>query len=248
MYQEFSTVYDRLMQDVDYTAWALHYRRLLEARGVLPGAHVLETNCGTGNLSLHLANWYKLLASDLSQDMLNLAMPKARTAGKDITFIRQDMREIALHRQVDALVSACDGVNYLLQELDLQSFLRGAFLAIRPGGVLAFDVSSHYKLCQVLGNQPQVFESQKLCYLWQNFYQEDKRLLQMQLAIFVQQQANAYTRVDEQQTQRAWLPEELSKHLTAAGFIEVQIFGEQTMKPPHPEAQRLHIAAIKPKD
>ena len=47
MYADFA-VYDRLMQDVDYAAWAAFYMALLDSLGVSPGAAVAECACGTG--------------------------------------------------------------------------------------------------------------------------------------------------------------------------------------------------------
>ena len=34
MYTAFASVYDTLMDTVDYDAWAEHYRRLMDANGV----------------------------------------------------------------------------------------------------------------------------------------------------------------------------------------------------------------------
>ena len=46
MYTAFAAVYDRLMRDVDYEAWARHYARLLA------GAHVHGGNvCEIGRAS-----------------------------------------------------------------------------------------------------------------------------------------------------------------------------------------------------
>ena len=59
MYGSFASVYDRLMKDVDYAAWAVHYSQLLALAGIGEGAVVMEAACGTGSLSLHLAERYR---------------------------------------------------------------------------------------------------------------------------------------------------------------------------------------------
>ena len=51
-YQEFAALYDRLMDDVDYDAWAQHYIRLLN---LTPKDKVAEMGCGTGSVSVRLA-------------------------------------------------------------------------------------------------------------------------------------------------------------------------------------------------
>ena len=53
MYDRFATVYDRLMEDVDYTAWARHYVRLLGENGE-KGRRVYDAACGTGSMTLAL--------------------------------------------------------------------------------------------------------------------------------------------------------------------------------------------------
>ena len=78
MYADFALVYDRLMAEVDYEAWARHYQTLLARNGVAEGAFVLEAACGTGNLSLPLARHYRLQPSDRSPEMLSVAAAKAK--------------------------------------------------------------------------------------------------------------------------------------------------------------------------
>ena len=106
MYTDFAGVYDRLMADVDYDAWAMHYRDLLSRCGVTDGAAVLEPACGTGNLSVRLARHYRLQPSDASVEMLSIAAKKARDAGLLLPFVHQDMRRLRAHPPADAVICA----------------------------------------------------------------------------------------------------------------------------------------------
>ena len=124
MYTAFASVYDRLMADVDYAAWAAYYRELLTARGVGGGA-LCECACGTGSLTLPLARQYDMIGVDLSGDMLAVAQDKARRAGLSIPFVQMDMRDFALHRPVDGVLCTCDGVNYLETDADIAAFFPG---------------------------------------------------------------------------------------------------------------------------
>ena len=246
MYSDFAGVYDRLMRDVDYDAWATHYRALLKKAGVSDGALVLEAACGTGSMTIRLARHYDMLPGDLSQEMLSLAAKKARDAGLVIPFLLQNMRSLKAHKPLDAVIAACDAVNYLQSPADLSRFLRSAFAALRPGGAVAFDVSSEYKLRQVLGNAPQVYADDTLCYMWQNSWGEKTRKLDMRLDIFTLMGDGAWQRIQEAQTQRAWKEEEISDALQASGFTRVRCFGGNTFKKPGPRALRLHFTAQKP--
>jgi len=130
MYTGFAEVYDTLMNDVHYGAWADMYARMMTAYGIPRNAKVCECACGTGSLTLPLQQLgYEMMGIDLSQEMLWQAAQKARKAGFGIPFIRQDMRQLRLHRPVDAVLATCDGVNYLLQDVDAAAFFQSSLQA-----------------------------------------------------------------------------------------------------------------------
>ena len=54
MYAEFASVYDALMDDVDYEAWATDCLARIAAKGVAPRS-VCDCACGTGGIALQLA-------------------------------------------------------------------------------------------------------------------------------------------------------------------------------------------------
>lgn len=245
MYADFALVYDRLMAEVDYEAWARHYQTLLARNGVAEGAFVLEAACGTGNLSLPLARHYRLQPSDRSPEMLSVAAAKAKAAGLSLHFLRQDMCSLSAHRPADAVVCGCDGVNYLLKKADLRAFFSSARQVLKPGGVLAFDLSSKDKLCRVLGAEPLILREKDICYIWENAWEAERSLLHLSLTIFVKGQDGSYTRIEEEQTQRAYTPAELQTALSQEGFGQVQVFGNYSLSKPTAKAQRLHITAIK---
>ena len=167
MYTDFARIYDLLMQDVDYDAWSVHLLRLLGSRGIGSGDACVECACGTGALTVPLAKaGLKMTGVDLSGEMLSAAMLRARNAGCTIPFVRQDMASLALPRRVRAVLSTCDGVNYLdVQRAPL--FFQRAFESLRPGGVLLFDVSTPYKLRTQLGKNTLTRREEDFCYIWE---------------------------------------------------------------------------------
>jgi ubiquinone/menaquinone biosynthesis C-methylase UbiE len=246
MYADFALVYDRLMAEVDYDAWARHYAALLEQNGVSQGARVLEAACGTGNLTVRLAKTFQVQPSDLSQEMLSVAAGKAKAQGLSLAFVRQDMQSLASHRPQDAVIAGCDGVNYLLTDRELKRFLSSAYMVLKPGGVLAFDLSSEDKLRRVLGSQPQVLREDDICYIWDNAWQEDTRRLHLSLSIFEKLPTGAYRRIDEDQVQKAWTREQITRALEEAGFEGVACYGNFGFVAPEENAQRLFFTARKP--
>ena len=248
MYASFSEVYDELMADVNYTAWADFYRQLMAAYGIREG-RVCECACGTGSLTLPLyKRGFHMTGVDLSQEMLFLASQKARSEGIAIPFVRQDMRKLRLHRPMDAVLATCDGVNYLLEDQDVLAFFRAAYEALRPGGGLFFDVSTPWKLRNMLGNRMICEDGEHITYLWQNSFSERTGIVDMHLCIFVKEPDGHYRRIDEEQRQRAHSRETLTALLQQAGFDRVMVFGNGRMEAPRPEEQRWHIAALRRTD
>lgn len=245
MYADFALVYDSLMADVDYAAWADHYERLLARAGVPEGALVTECACGTGSLSQHLARRYRLTGLDISEEMLSVAALKLRSQGLQVPLVRQDMRRMRLMKPQDALLCTCDGVNYLLTPAALRQFLSAAHQALKPGGALCFDVSSHHKLSQRLRNNTFVKTDGGIRYIWQNSYDEGSRLLQLQLQIFLREEDGRFRLILEEQQQRAWTLQELQEALAAAGFQDIAAFGGRGLGAPQAEDQRIHLLCIK---
>lgn len=245
MYTNFAEVYDELMAGVDYESWARFYAQMLQRRGVF-GGKICECACGTGGLTLPLQRLgYAVTGADISQEMLWIAAQKARNAGLLAVFVRQDMRKLRLHRPVDAVLATCDGVNYLTQDQDLADFLTSAYDALNPGGCLIFDVSTPCKLENTLGNRTICEDTAGVTYMWQNRWQPKTRCVDMHLCIFVKEQDGRYRRMDEEQRQRAWSAQELTQALRAAGFTDIEFYGNSRIRAPRENEERWHISCVK---
>ncbi len=245
-YGRFAELYDRLMRDVDYDAWARYLATLLQRR--LPGVaapDIAECACGTGELTRRLAPLAgRYVAADLSEDMLRVAQDKARRAGLRVPFVRQDMRALETHRPVDAVVCALDGVNYLDSPEALAAFFQAANKALKEGGTLLFDVSSAYKLENTLGGHTFFTEEGDVSYVWENAFDPASRLLEMRLHFFVKRGA-LYERFNERHVQRAHTHDELVAALTKAGFTDISAYEAFTFHPPRAGGSRVQYAAGK---
>lgn len=246
MYTAFASVYDRLMADVDYQTWARFYQSLMVRYGLKTGK-VCECACGTGSLTIILSQLgYQMTGVDISPDMLFEASQKARKSGAMIPFVKQDMRTLHLHRQMDAVLCTNDGLNYLKDTAELTDFFRAAYCAVREGGGLFMDLSTPYKLEHVLGDHFIGDETEDIAYLWQNRYHRASAYVDLNLAIFVRQKDETYLRIGEHQRQYAHSAEMLTGLLEAVGFTDVCVFGDKKLASPSAHELRWFLAARKP--
>ena len=240
-YSAFAAGYDRMMGDVDYDGWANYIDGFLKEAGAKT---VLECACGTGSLTVRLARrGYAMTGSDLSEDMLMIARQKALNASlRFLPFVCQDMRQITLHKPVDAVVSACDGVNYLLD--GPEDFFRSAYKALKPGGLLFFDVSSAHKLSAILANNTFAATGEDWAYIWENTYHPRLNRVDMLLTGFLKQ-GTSYARFEEHHSQRAYTEEELRISLENCGFTDIHVYEAFTRNAPSAAAERLQFTARK---
>ena len=249
MYTSFAEVYDQLMDNVNYESWADFYSQMLHLGGVERGGKVCECACGTGGLTLPLARrGYQMTGVDLSQEMLWIAAQKARKQGLGLPFVQQDMRKLHLHRQMDAVLATCDGVNYLLTDEDVRAFFQAAYGAMRPGGVLIYDISTPWKLENVQGSEMICEDREDVTYVWQNSFNTKTGIVDMALCFFLREKDGRYRRIDEEQKQRAHTRESLTALLHSCGFTDVHVYGNSRLAAPRDKEQRWHFTARRPEE
>jgi len=244
-YGEFAGIYDRLMDDFDYPRWAEYYLEIIARTGVKM-RRICDCACGTGSMSVEFAKrGLNVTGVDLSEDMLRIASVKARRNALKMVFACQNMSSLTLPRPVDAVICACDGVNYLTTDEALTGFFTSAYNSIKDGGCLAFDISSRHKLENIIGSGFFGEERDDVAYLWSNSYNPSKHMVQMDITFFAQEKNGLYRRFNEVHHQVWHDPEQLRAQLEAAGFENICIYGDQTFTAPEPDEQRIHISARK---
>lgn len=244
-YEGLAALYDELMDDFDYDGWAEYYLALVRRFGVRPET-LCDLACGTGSLSIPFArSGLRVTGIDISEEMLRRASEKARRAGERILFSQQDIADFSVGRRVDCAICGCDGVNYLTEDGQLEGFFASAHAALKPGGVLAFDISSPYKYARMKAERAYCEERDDVAWLWFNSFDEARPLVTMELSFFQRTSNDLYRRFSERHVQRVYQPQELKSQLERAGFASVEILGDRTFDAPGDAEKRIHIAAIR---
>jgi SAM-dependent methyltransferase len=101
---------------------------------------ILDLGCGTGRHSVELARrGYQVTGVDLSDSMLARAREKAASARVNVSFRKEDARELPFVNEFDLAIMLCEAA-FPLMETDEMNFkiLAGATKALRNGGKLIF--------------------------------------------------------------------------------------------------------------
>lgn len=249
MYEEFAAVYDEFMQDVPYDTWADYIEELWkkhypsERTEAMPQL-VLDLACGTGTLTLELADrGYEMIAADQSEDMLSEAREKAMEQEKQILFLNQSMQELELYGTVDAVVCTCDSLNYLTEEEDVQRVFSLVENYLNPGGLFIFDVNTEYKFETVLADhtQSQVYED--AAYIWENYYYSDEKINEYTVTFFRETESGLYERSEEVHYEKAYSTEQLKQWLEQAHMEIVGIYDAFSMEAPKKDSERICFVA-----
>ena len=242
MYTSFARCYDALMHDVQYKKWALFYKLLLRQREIKKGARLLEIACGTGRISEFLADDFCLSCLDASEEMLSLCERRLSSKGKRARLIKGDMTELGFSETFDAVIISCDGLNYVLDEKALNKTLEGCNRALKKGGILAFDISSAYKLKNLLSGQSFFEQSEDYSYIWHNSELENS-VLELSLEVFYRNPGGGFDRIIEEQLQRAWERADIEEGLNKNGFSDIRVFSDMSFEEPLDDELRLHFVA-----
>lgn len=238
-------IYDDLMEQVDYKEWTDFVMQMVEEQGNLP-KNILELGCGTGNITKELLQrGYEIVGVDISEEMLELAREKTSEFGKNIILIQQDITEMDFDiYEIDCIIACNDTFNYIIDRDALRSALRYLYPRMKKGGQLVFDISSEYKLQNVLGNHVFGESFEDFAYLWENFYDENEKLTEMLINIF-SREGELYRRDTEIHYQRAYGEEEIIQLLKEAGFQDIKTYADFEMKSPNEKSERIFFSCVK---
>ncbi len=243
-YEFLAGSYDQLTQDVGYVAWA-DYLEAHFATAKRQIHSVLDLACGTGSLTLSLANrGYDMTGVDLSGDMLAQAIDKcAQIEGEPPLFLNQSMDELDLYDTVDACVCCLDSVNYVTEPEELATAFRRVHLFLNSGGLFIFDINSPAKL---MGLDGQVFldEDDDTYCVWRAEYDPEERICTYCMDIFRRDGA-VWHRGEELHEEYAYTPEELLGFLQEVGFTQIALYGDKSMTPPQDGEERIFFVARK---
>ncbi len=242
MYRETAEIYDKLTSGIDYESYAGYYIELLDRYKEIYTHSVLETGCGSGNLTRMLAlKGLDMTGVDSSAEMLSEAYTKE---GPGILWVNQDVMELDLFGTYDAAVSFLDFPNHIIKPDDLGKYFSLIKNYLNPGGLYIFDINSEYKFKNILGDNVFYYDDDDYSCIWQNTFNEKSRICNMEITLF-KQEGSLFRRSDTSNTERAYSVDELQEIIESAGLSVIEILGDMKFEQPSEKEERIFFICRK---
>lgn len=239
-YAGFAKVYDCFMDDVPYGIWRDFLVEMLRENGIENGL-VCELGCGTGRMTRLLAqSGYDMIGIDVSQEMLSIAREQESSG---ILYLAQDMREFELYGTVRAVVSVCDSMNYLLEESDLLQVFQLVNNYLDPEGLFLFDLNTDYKFRELMGERTFSEHREEGSLVWDNYYDEEEKINEYALTIFVHEGQGLYRKYEETHYERSFRLDEIVRLLRQAGMRFIRACDAEDYGPVREDSGRIYIMA-----
>ena len=153
------------------------------------------------------------------------------------------MREFELYGTVRAVYSLCDCMNYLTDREELVKVFKLVNNYLDPEGIFIFDLNSIYKFSEVLGNRTFAENGDDASYIWENRYDEDTRINEYYLTLFIEDGDGRYVKENELHRQKGYTVDEVKEALTEAGLELLLLCDEDTRSVVTDTTERLLFVA-----
>ena len=239
-YTSFAQVYDLFMDNVPYEEWGAYLSNLLKEHGIEDGL-LLDLGCGTGKLTRIMESYgYDMIGIDNSYEMLDMAR---EYASENILYLMQDMREFELYGTVRAIYSACDSINYILEEEELKEVFKLVNNYLDPGGLFIFDINSPFKYEELLAENTFAETREEGSFIWENYYDEEEQMNEYDLTLYIKEENGSFQRFQEEHYQRCYDLSTIKRLLKEAGMEFIAAYDAYTNEPASDENEKILIIA-----
>ncbi len=217
-YGALSKVYEYLILDSDYNLWAEYIVSHLNALGVKRGASGIDCACGSGFFTRALKKaGLDVLGVDLSQEMLTEAKNLSQKEGLNIQYLQMNIVNLKSFKKVDFLTVINDAINYI-EPKDIFKTFKSFYSSLNSQGVLVFDISSEYKIKNILGNNLFGEDTEECSYMW--FNQQGDGFVDMDIVLFLKE-GDKYVKKEESHRQFSHNLDFILENLEKAGFKDI---------------------------
>ena len=231
--------YVQRAQDEEQTRAELAFIRT--AMGLPTRSKVLDVPCGSGRLSLNMAEWrYSVTGIDQSAELIEAARREAAARGLDVDLRQGDMRRLPDDGSYDGAVCFWNSFGYFDDAENLE-FLRSVSRSLKPGGRLALDTPLMETMLQGVADEPRVWtEAGGLLALEERWFEHRTGRLESTWTFIGDDQREV-----RDMSMRLYTYRELDAMLEQAGFGLHQAYGDLDLTPFELGAPWLYLVTTK---
>lgn len=232
------------MDDSLYDKWTdFSLRHLPKKKGA---NRLLELACGTGIQSLRFAQaGFDVTGLDLSQEMLDIAQKRAKSAHKAIHFIQGNMLDLSDSGTYDFVTCYSDSICYMQDEVEVGDVFKEVYQCLNDDGVFIFDVHSTYQIDEVFPGFSYHENADDFAMVWDSYEDEAPHSIVHELTFFIQENNGSFSRFDEVHEERTYEILTYDILLEQAGFKSFNVYADFEDKEPNKESKRWFFVAQK---
>lgn len=216
-YDHFAWFYNKYWGG-EYSRPALAIFNVLLFPHLPEGCRVLDLCCGTGQIARGLTDHgYRVTGIDGSEAMLRFARENAPAA----EFIHGDARTFKLPEKFQAVISAFDSLNHVMEYEELKTVFRNVQATLEDDGIFLFDLNLEDE-SEFMGNSLDMVEDDHACVVRASYKPEEK-LKRYDVTMFTPE-GSAWRRSDLTLFQRYYDPDEVIAALAECGFSRVRSY------------------------
>jgi SAM-dependent methyltransferase len=206
------------------------------------GKYVLDLCCGPGRYSLALAKrGFKVTGVDKTAFLLNKARAKAKTAGKNIEWIHQDMRDFIRPNAFNLVINMFTSFGFFDDKDDDMLVLRNVFASLRPGGFFVIDTIGKERLARILVSSAAEPTPDGGLILRRHEVFDDWTRMRNEWIFIKNGKARTYSF-----HHTIYSGQELRDRLEKAGFVDIKLYGNLQGDSYGPKSERLIAVGKKP--
>ncbi len=234
-YETFAKIYDEVMDENLYLDWLDFTCRHLKKEQ----QELLELACGTGILSVELANLgFNVTGLDLSEDMVKLAKERVESDDEGLTFVTGDMLALTETNRYDAVTCYSDSLCYMKDQDSVIKVFKGVYESLKNQGTFIFDVHSTYQMAVGFSEYSYHYQTDEFAFLWESYPGDFDHSVEHFLTFFVPDGKGKFERFDELHEERTYEIETYEKLLKAAGFSFIEVYADFEDEAPNEESAR----------
>ncbi|MGI5818901.1 MAG: class I SAM-dependent DNA methyltransferase [Armatimonadota bacterium] len=231
--------YDELMATVPYKSWVDYVEAILRRMKYEP-RDVLDLCCGTGQVGAEMARrGYRVVGADIAEGMVRRCYEREPA----LPAVVMDATNLGLRRDsLDLVVALYDSFNYIIDPEGLQRCFEGIARALRPGGLLVFDMNTARALRIGLFTQNNTNSTEPLEYRWKSDWDEERRLCRVDMK-FRWRGPGEQVQFGETHYERAYEECEVREMLASVGMETRHLFDAYTFHEPGMFSNRVYYVA-----